>query len=197
MALEFNGISDPAIPGLLQGGAVGVLPTDTLYGIVCRAADQQAVKRLYGLKRRENKPGTVIAASVEQLVELGLKARYLKAVAQFWPGAVSVIIPAGQELDYLHQGKQSLAVRIPDLAELTGLLEKTGPLLTTSVNKPGEPHAIDINGAKAYFADYVDFYVDGGDLSGHEPSTVIRVVDDAIEIIRPGAVNIGESGRIS
>jgi len=42
----------------------------------------------------------------------------------------------------------------------------------------------------------VDFYVDGGDLSGREPSTVIRVVDDAIEVLREGAVKIDESGEI-
>jgi L-threonylcarbamoyladenylate synthase len=197
MVSELNGISDPHVSELLHASAVGVLPTDTLYGIVCRAADRQAVKRLYKLKKRENKPGTVIAANIEQLVELGLKARYLKAVEQFWPNSISIEIPLGTSLDYLHQGTQRQAFRIPKEEELRGLLEQTGPLLTSSANQPGEPCAANIKEALDYFGDSVDFYVNGGDLSSRLPSTLIRVVDDAIEIIRPGAVKIDESGRIA
>lgn len=181
---------------LQQPGVVGVIATDTIYGIVAQADDTAAVKRLYKLKHREHKPGTVIAASIEQLSDLGLKARYLKAVAHFWPGAVSVIIPSGPELDYLHQGKRGLAVRIPDDDRLRAFLEKTGPLLTSSANLPGEAPANTIDQAKAYFGQGVDFYDDGGDLSQHSPSTVVRIVDDAIEVLRQGAVTIDAAGRI-
>ncbi|HEX7368248.1 MAG TPA: Sua5/YciO/YrdC/YwlC family protein, partial [Candidatus Saccharimonadales bacterium] len=116
--------------------------------------------------------------------------RYLKAVEQFWPGAVSVIIPAGPELAYLHEGKNSLAVRVPEPEELQVFLEHTGPLLTSSANHPGEPTATTIEEARAYFGERVDFYVDGGDMSGRAPSTVVRIIDDAIEILREGAVKI-------
>lgn len=174
-------------------GGVGVLPTDTVYGLVAKASDRTAVKRLYDLKQREGKPGTIIAADVDQLEDLGLKRRYLKAVEQFWPGAVSVIIPCGAELEYLHEGKNSLAVRIPDDEKLQKLLKQTGPLLTSSANHPGEPTAMNITEAKAYFGDKVDFYEDDGNLSGRQPSTIIRIVDDAIEIIREGAVKIKEN----
>jgi L-threonylcarbamoyladenylate synthase len=184
---------DDVAQKLLPDGAVGAIPTDTVYGLVARASDQKAVQRLYDLKNRDGKPGTLIAASIDQLVDLGLKARYLKAVEQYWPGAVSVIIPCGPELSYLHQGKFGLAVRIPDQSELTKLLEQTGSLLTSSANHPGEPTANTVDEAREYFDDQVDFYVDGGDLSGHQSSTVIRIVDDAIEILREGAVKIQEN----
>jgi len=174
-----------------------VIPTDTVYGVVARAADPVAVTRLYHVKRRDHKPGTVIAASIDQLVELGLKRRYLTAVEQWWPAPLSVVIPCGDELTYLHQGKRSLAVRIPDNAELRAVLERTGPLLTTSANHPGKPTANTVEEARAYLGDEVDFYKDGGDLSGHEPSTVVRIIDDAIEVLREGAVKIDESGKIS
>ena len=180
---------------LLQPRAIGVIPTDTVYGVVARAADQAAVARLYQLKHREGKPGTIIAASIDQLVELGIKYRYLKAVEQFWPGAVSVVIPCGLELTYLHQGKHSLAVRVPDHTELRALLMQTGPLLTSSANHPAEPLATSLSEARAYFKDEVDFYIDGGDLSDHKPSTIIRIIDDAIEVLRPGAVTIEDQGE--
>jgi L-threonylcarbamoyladenylate synthase len=171
-------------------GAVGVLPTDTVYGLVASAGNQGAVARLYELKSRENKPGTIVAASIDQLVVLGLKRRYLKVVEQFWPGAVSVVISCGTELEYLHQGKDWLAVRITADKRLLDLLEQTGPLLTSSANLPGDPTAMTVAEAKNYFYNKVDFYVDGGDLSGRAPSTVIMVVDDAIEVLRQGAVEI-------
>ncbi len=181
---------------LTSPGSVGVLPTDTVYSLVARAADQAAVARLYEVKRRERKPGTLVAASIDQLVGLGLKRRYLQAVERYWPGAVSVVVPC-PELDYLHQGLMSLAVRIPDDRQFRELLEQVGPLLTSSANQPGESPANTIAEAKAYFGDTVDFYEDGGDLTGRAPSTVIRMVDDAVEVLHEGAVNINpETGEI-
>ena len=192
----FKDLNDPSLISLLKNGAVGVLPTDTVYGLVCVAADRAAVERLYAVKGREDKPGPVIAASTAQLVELGLKARYLKAVEQYWPNPLSVVIPCGPELAYLYLGKDSLAVRIPDDEAVRALLEQTGPLLTSSANAPGEPVASTTAEAQEYFGDMVDFYADGGDLSGRPSSTVIRILDDAIEVLREGAVKIDEYGRI-
>ncbi len=174
----------------LNNGKIGVIPTDTVYGVVARAHDQQAVERLYALKHREHKPGTIIAANIEQLAALGLKHRYLKAVEQYWPGPVSVVIPCGPELTYLHQGVYGLAVRVPDDEQLRKLLAQTGPLLTSSANHPGEPTSTTVEQARGYFNDEVDFYMDGGDLSANQPSTIIRVIDDEIEVIRQGAVTI-------
>lgn len=189
-------ITDKSITTKLRDGAVGVIPTDTVYGLAARADDAAAVEKLYGLKGRDKKPGTLVAADLQQLEKLGLKHRYLKAVEDFWPGAISIIIPCGDPaLAYLHRGKMSLAVRIPADKDLLKLLKNTGPLLTSSANHPGEPPAENVGQARKYFADSVDFYADGGDLSGRQPSTIIRVVDDAIEIIRQGAVKIDETGR--
>jgi L-threonylcarbamoyladenylate synthase len=193
----FTDLNDPKLVALLKDGAVGVMPTDTVYGLVCRAADENAVARLYELKSRENKPGTIIAGKLQQLIDLGIRARYLKAVENFWPNPLSVVIPCGEELAYLHQDKHSLAVRIPADDTLRDFLSQVGVLLTSSANLPGEPTATNIAEARAYFGDKVDFYVDGGDITDHQPSTVIRIVDDAIEILREGAVHIDESGRIS
>lgn len=189
-------VSSQQAIALLQSGGVGVLPTDTVYGLVARAADPAAVARLYALKHREQKPGTIIAASVEQLVELGVHKRYITAVQHLWPNPLSIVIPVGEELMYLHQGKRSLPFRIPADPAFRKLLEATGPLASSSANQPGEPPANTVKEAEAYFGDEVDFYVDGGDLSQQLPSTIIRVVDDAIEVLRPGALKIDETGRI-
>lgn len=180
----------------LKSGAVAVIPTDTVYGLACSAQDHVAVARLYALKHRHQKPGTIIAANVDQLVDLGIPRRYLKPIADYWPNPLSVVVPIGFSHQELHLGKMSLAVRIPKHEGLQQLLTATGPLLTSSANLPSEPVALNVDQAKKYFGGEVDFYVDGGDLTGHRPSTIIRVVDDAIEVLREGAVSIDEAGVI-
>ncbi len=170
------------------------MPTDTIYGLVAKASDKEAVSRLYELKSRQAKPGTLIAASIDQLTSLGLKRRYLKAVEQFWPGPLSVIIPkSDSKLDYLTQGLPDIAVRIPYDEFVTGVLSRSGPLITTSANLPGQPESETIDQARRYFSDKVDAYIDGGNLKGRQPSTIIRVIDDAIEIIRQGAMDVPKS----
>jgi len=75
------------------------------------------------------------------------------------------------------------------------LLKQTGPLLTSSANQPGEPPATNLTEAKAYFADSVDFYVDGGQTEQSTPSTLIRLdPHNRIEILRQGAVVLPSQG---
>lgn len=194
---RFKSIHDPKLIQLLIDGAVGVLPTDTVYGLVASARDEAAATRLYKLKHRHHKPGTIIAASIDQLVDLGIPRRYLKVVEQYWPGPVSVIVPTEMNLGYLHLGKFSLACRIPGDQALRGFLGEVGPLITTSANHAGQKIANTIHEAEKYFKDEVDFYVANGDLSDHKPSTIIRIVDDAVAVVRKGDVKIDEeSGTI-
>ncbi len=197
MARIFTSLSDSEVVELLKNGAVGVIPTDTIYGLVCAASHESAVGRLYDIKHRARQPGTTIAASVEQLQALGFPLRSLRAVEHLWPNALSVEMPARSVPTYLSTGELTMAVRIPADEGLRGLLAQTGPLMTTSANHPAEPAATDIAGARRYFGDNVDFYVDAGDLGVRPPSTIIRIIDDAIDIIREGAVKIDENGRIT
>ena len=190
-------LSKSQIAERILQGEIGIIPTDTLYGVVCSARNKSAVRRVYDLKQRQQKPGTVVAASVDQLVDLGVPRRYVTVVEHFWPNPVSIVIPLGTKLYELHGGKGSVAFRIPSDATLRALLALTGPLLTTSANHPGETPASTISQAQDYFGTSVDFYVDGGDLAGRKPSTVIKMIDDQIEIIRRGAVNITEQGDIN
>jgi L-threonylcarbamoyladenylate synthase len=175
---------------ILDDGGVGVIPTDTVYGLIARAFDPRAVRRLYALKHREHKPGTVIAANLDQLIQLGVSELYLRQVEKWWPNPLSVITPAGPHLAYLHVGLDSLPVRIPKDTRIQAFLEQSGPLLTSSANQPGEPPAATVEEAKGYFGTDVDFYMDGGDLSDKVPSTIIRVSEGKIEVLRQGSVEL-------
>lgn len=175
---------------ILNDGGIGVFPTDTVYGVVAKATDRLAVERLYALKQRERKPGTIVASSVDQLVSLGIPKKFLAIGEEYWPASLSVILPLENEHGYIHQGIGTVAVRVVADARLRDILQKTGPLVTSSANHPGMPEAATVEEAINYFGDNVDFYVDGGDLSGRKASTIIRLGDDGIEVIRDGAVKL-------
>ena len=172
----------------LVGGDVGVIPTDTVYGLVAAAHNQKAVERLYRLKNRERKPGTLIAASLDQLRRLGVPDELLDRLAPYWPGPLSAVLPIGDAFSYLHQGLGDIAMRIVADEKIKHLLEKTGPLMTSSANHPGAPGATTIDEAWNYFQGRIDFYVDGGDLSERPPSTVVKFGQNGVlDILRQGA----------
>ena len=164
-------------------GKVVCMPTDTVYGLVCSAKSPQAVQRLYEVKGRENRPGTIIAASIEQLIELGFNKNDVQVAAQFLPGPVSVVLPAPDSLIYLHMGLDSLAVRIPANKKLQELLSITGPLATTSANRPGEPTVTNIDQAREIFAVKVALYVDGGEITS-QPSTIMIKTEGGFNKLR-------------
>lgn len=169
------------ISALVNSG-VGILPTDTVYGVVGRLMSEAAVDKIYKLKRRDaSKPvGTILIASTKQIEGI-VPRKMLERAAQFWPGAISIITPVSNELAYAHKGLGSLPFRVPDDVNLVELLRKTGPLATSSANLEGQPPATTLARAKAYFGLEADFYVDGGDLSGRKPSRIIILEQDGTE----------------
>lgn len=189
----YTDLHDSQVLRHLEHDRVGVIPTDTIYGLACVAESEVAVAKLYTLKPRDLKPGTVIAANVDQIVGLGVQRRYVKAVEHLWPNPISIILPCKAVASYLDKGRLSLPFRIPDNEGLRNLLLAAGPLLTTSANDPDCLPSMTVQGAVNYFHERVDFYVDGGDLTGSRPSTIIRVVDDTIEVLRQGAVLVNEA----
>jgi L-threonylcarbamoyladenylate synthase len=191
--------SDPEVARLLREGAVGVIPTDTVYGLAASVKMPPAVARLYQLKQREHKPGTTIAANAAELRELGVPADMLEKASGLWPNALSILLPVSEQYSYLHQGLGDCAFRVPlGPPELRQLLNQTGPLSTSSANQPGRPPATNLAEAQAYFGSEVDFYVDGGPIGQRPPSTIIRIKHNGeIELIRAGAVTIDEKGVIA
>src|SRR4051812_10236635 len=101
----------------LKNDGIGVIPTDTLYGIVGSALSKKAVERIYEVKgRNTNKPFIVLISDFADLKKFGVtptkdQNEYLKKI---WPGRVSVIFPcSGKKFEYLHRGTNTLAFRFP------------------------------------------------------------------------------------
>ncbi len=195
MTHYYTQLTDETLMNEIKRGAVGVLPTDTVYGLAASAINPEATKKLYTLKNRERKPGTVIAASYEQLIRLGVDKKYVDIAKAFWPNPISIILPVGAQLDYLSQGLGSIAFRVVADVPMRRLLEQTGPLLTSSANDPGAPPATTIQMAKDYFKDKVAYYLDGG-IKSNNPSTIIQISNTGVKIIRQGVFVLPPDAKV-
>ncbi len=176
---------------MLKNGGVGVIPTDTIYGIACSVFSKEALDRIFEIKGRdENKPPVVIINDIKELDIFGIKLidKAKEFIDKYWPGKVSIIFKVSSEYAYLDKGR-GLAIRLVDDQKIKEFLEKTGPLATSSANIQGLPPAKNIEEAKKYFSDKVDFYYDIGELV-FEPSTLVKIDGDKIEVLRQGAVKI-------
>lgn len=184
---------DQNVIELLKGGGVGILPTDTLYGLVGRALSKKTVERIYRLKRRApDKPFIVLISSLKDLnlFRIRIDQETSRFLNKIWPNPVSVVLPSeDEEFSYLHRGTKTLAFRIPKDKELQVLLQQTGPLVAPSANPEGKPPAETINRAKKYFDQEADFFQNGGPISSL-PSTLIRIENDEITVLREGAYEL-------
>lgn len=185
----FRSLHTSKLVALFASGAVGIIPTDTIYGISCSALDRAAVERVYTIRgRARTKPFIILISSLDTLAlfSIRISQHTSQMLETIWPAPVSIIFPCpSKKFTYLHRGTKSLAFRMPDNARFCALLKKTGPLITTSANPEGKKPAATIAQAKKYFGNRLDFYVDAGRKHG-APSTILRLTKNGHEILRRG-----------
>ena len=172
-------VLDEVVADTLRRGGVVVVRTDTIYGLLARADDEQAVERVYQLKGRDpEKSPIVLISNIDQLYD-ALPPEAEVVVREHWPGRVSIILPSANAPQWIRRHNQSVAYRMPDHPELRRLIEKTGPLIAPSANPEASPPASDTRAALEYFGDAVDIYVDGGQVDDNTPpSRLLRVHHD-------------------
>ena len=150
----------------LRAGALVVLPTDTLPGFSCRADAAPAMTRLRALKGAAFDRGFVVLAAAPAVIEPWLApvqdARAWRFACAVWPGPLSAVVavragtPGALATGALH----TLAVRVPNSAPLRVVLAQLGsPVVSTSVNRHGEPPCVDTAAIVAQFGDRVDCVV--------------------------------------
>jgi len=163
------------IADVLRAGGVALLPTDTIYGLHAMATDAQAVARIRSMKERgDEKPFVIIAASAEQLEKLG--AAIPNALREIWPAPLTAIVAAGET---------TIAARIPDLPWLRALLDRTGPLVSTSANRSGEPPITTPEMIADDLLEGLDALLDAGLREG-QPSTIVDFTGAEPRIVREG-----------
>ncbi len=161
-----------ALGECVAAGGVAVFPADTVYGLACDPANDDAIAKLYALKGRPpDKPSAVMYFDLESLPATGPRVR--AALERLLPGMVTVVLPGG------------LGVRVPFLAPVGR------PVMQSSANLSGRPDARRLADVPESIRGAVDLVIDGGELPG-TPSTVIDLreyEDGRWSILRLGAVS--------
>lgn len=166
----------------LKNEKVLILPTDTVYGfsgIVGKTEDR--IRNIKG--RSENKPFIQLISSKEQISAIS-DSKIPQKLLDLWPGPLTLIVK-------LRNSDQTVAVRCPGDEWLRSVIEKAGcPILSTSVNRSGQPVITKIDEICSEFEKETDLIVCDGDSESSVPSTIINCAGEKPEVIREGAVKI-------
>lgn len=171
---------------LINGGVV-ILPTDTVYGFsgVTDFFETDAkIRKIKG--RAETKPFIQLIAKPEDIKKY--TNDYIpEKVLSFWPGPLTVIVNDNRNENL------TTAFRCPGDKWLRDVIEKTdSPLYSTSVNRSGSPVLQTEKEIINEFENEVDLIVLAGDTNNALPSTIIKIQDGEIVVIREGAISVSE-----
>ena len=176
---------------VLRAGGVVAFPTDTLYGLAVDPRSAEAVERLFALKTRARSVAVpLVASDLEQAMMAGELGPRERRVAQiFWPGPLTVVIPARPSIARASLGGGStVAVRVPAHAIARELAAALGFCVTaTSANTAGQPPAVSADAVASALPD-VDLLLDGGQAPGGAPSTIVAFDNDGPVLVRAGVV---------
>lgn len=168
-----------ALHALARGGVI-VYPTDTAYALGCDFENETAIARIMEMKGRTDNKFTLIAGSIEQVEQyFQLNDAAHNMAQQYWPGPLSLVV------------SDRFSVRVPNNDIAQALATQYGkPLIATSANKSGEPTLYDLPSIRATISEStVDAWVDVGELSRVEPSTIIDTRIQPARIIRQGSIH--------
>ncbi|RUM31499.1 MAG: threonylcarbamoyl-AMP synthase [Aquifex sp.] len=170
---------------VLKNGEIVVAPTDTLYGMLTDATSEEAVRRLYNIRRPSGKPFLILIPDETWINKLCLELPKGYEELLKVEGLTLILKTTCDKFSYINKG--SLAVRIPRKGFIKELLKTFAkPVVAPSVNPEGKKPAETISEAVKYFGEKVSLYVDAGEIKG-EPSTILDLKED-IKIVREGKV---------
>ena len=178
----------------LQNGAVGIFPTDTVYGFGCNAFDENAIKKLYKIKfRNYSKPMCILVSNLEMLNKLveNISEEERKLIDTFWPGALTIIFKKKSIVsDLLTANLDTVGIRMPNNQIALDLISASNiPLATTSSNISGETDGTNISDFLNDFNNKVDFIIDNGNSHIGKASTIVQIIDGIPKILREGSIS--------
>ncbi|NVJ03391.1 threonylcarbamoyl-AMP synthase [Myxococcus sp. AM009] len=174
---------------VLERGGLLAYPTDTYFGLGCDLSSKKGIERLYQLKGRDKKkPLSFLCPDLSDVARYAHVSNFAyRTMKGLTPGAFTFILEATRLVPDLMMSKQKqVGIRVPDAALVRELARALGrPLVTTSAtDTEGEP-LTDARDIKDALGHGLDLILDGG-VTLNEPSTVISLIGDSLEILRQG-----------
>lgn len=185
----------------LAGGALVVLPTDTVYGLAASALLPAAVTDVFRIKERSlDKPLSLLLADPGDVRRLAVDVPPVgwRLAEHFWPGGLTIVFQKSPMVpDLLTAGRPGVGLRVPDHSTARAIIRALGaPVVGTSANLSSRPSARTADEAYAQLGDLVDLIVDGGPCPGGIESTVIDVTVVPPMVLREGAVSLQQLRRV-
>ncbi len=182
---------------VLAAGGLVACPTETFYALAADARNEAALARLLAVKQRPStKPLLVLIADRAMLTKVAAAIPPLAEalMARFWPGPLTLILPARPDLPLpLTGGSGTIGVRQPGWALTRRLLEIFGgPITGTSANLSGQEPPLTAKQVQAALGAKIDLIVADGPCPGGLPSTIVDVAQAPARLLRPGAIAAAE-----
>jgi len=177
----------------LKNGKLVLFPTETVYGIGANALNEEAVKRIFIAKGRAQDNPLIVHVSDEEMLsnlveDIGEIEKRL--IEKFWPGPLTIIFEKKPIIpDVITGGLNTVAVRMPSNIIARKLIELSNvPVAAPSANISGKPSGTDIKDIIDELDGKVDFIVDSGRVDIGLESTVVRIIEGTVHILRPGKI---------
>lgn len=175
---------------ILEKGGVIAYPTDTYYALGCDMASKKGIDRLYEIKGRDRtKPLSFLCPDLSRVADYAHVSNFAyRTMKHYTPGPFTFILKATRLVpDILHTKQKNVGIRVPDAkvpVEITKMLGR--PLVTTSATDREGNVLDDARAIKEELGKLLDLILDDGETQLHEPSTVIYLLDDQLEVLRQG-----------
>jgi L-threonylcarbamoyladenylate synthase len=192
------------IVAALRLGEIVSFPTDTVYALAASLRHPEALGRLYVVKGRpESKPIPVLLSSAAELsrVTTDLDPAILRFVDRYWPGQLTIVVPARPglppEITATAKGAfPTVAVRVPDHPLALSIIEDAGgAVAATSANITGQAPGLDAAEVRQQLGHRIGLILDGGRVPGSLASTIVEIGDEGLVILRHGGISGDEVVR--
>ena len=179
---------------VIKNGGLVLFPTETVYGLGANGLDENAVKKIYKAKGREQDNPLILHVSNFDMVSKiakNISDIEYTLMKTFWPGPFTIILDRKEIVpDIVTAGLDTVGVRMPSGLIAKELISYAGiPIAAPSANVSGRPSGTNISDIFEELSDKVDYIVDGGECEVGLESTVVRVVDGIPNILRPGKIS--------
>lgn len=174
---------------VLEDGGLIAYPTDTYYGIGCDLFSKKAIDRLYGIKNRDRrKPLAFLCPDLSDVSKYAKVSNFAyRTMRQLTPGPFTFVLEATKLVPDMMMSKQKqVGIRVPQAPLMLAIAAKLGrPIVTTSATDMEGEVLTDAKAIKEELGSRLELILDGGLLPA-EPSTVVSLIDDQIEVLRQG-----------
>lgn len=185
----------------IKQGKLVLFPTETVYGIGANALDENAVKKIYEAKgRASDNPLIAHISNLEMLKKLVKEVGNIekKLIDAFWPGPLTIIFnKTGIVPKIITAGLETVAIRMPSNEIARKLIEYSEtPIAAPSANISGKPSGTLVEDILQELDGKVEYIIDGGKVDIGVESTVVRVIDNKVHILRPGKITKEEIEKL-